>query len=78
MTLAVPSPRNSRLDVLRSRMGGVVQFAKDPYRRLIVLVLIMTISRIHQHFRFLNPLRPALTVTMLAAMYAYKIGRAHV
>ena len=55
----------------RSWPSGVLRLSSDPYRRLIALVLIMTISRIHQHFRFLTPLRPALVVTAAAAIYAY-------
>jgi O-antigen ligase len=38
---------------------------------MVFLIMIMTISRIHQHFRFLTPARPALVVTLLAAAYAY-------
>ena len=70
MTLAVPNQVNQRLSALRSRVGDLT-LATDPYRRLIFLVLVMTISRIHQHFGFLNPVRPALTITGLAAVYAY-------
>ncbi|MGH7926743.1 MAG: O-antigen ligase family protein, partial [Candidatus Binatia bacterium] len=48
-----------------------LKLATDPYRRLVAILLIMTISRIHQHFGFLDPLRPALVLTILAGAYAY-------
>jgi O-antigen ligase len=70
MTLAVPTSVTRRLAALREQAGKLT-LASDPYRRLMFLVLVMNISRIHQHFRFLNPVRPALTITALAAIYAY-------
>jgi O-antigen ligase len=70
MTLAVPTSVTRRLAALREQAGRL-GLAGDPYRRLMFLVLVMNISRIHQHFRFLNPVRPALTITALAAIYAY-------
>ncbi|MEO8199498.1 MAG: O-antigen ligase family protein [Gemmatimonadota bacterium] len=70
MTIAIPNPKKT-LGRVRASLSGTLKLADDPYRRLMFLIVIMTISRIHQNFRFLNPLRPALTVTLLAAMYAY-------
>lgn len=35
------------------------------------VLMIVTISRIHQNFGFLKPLRPALVLVVLAALYAY-------
>src|SRR5262245_9014497 len=69
MTLAV-SQTSTRIGRLKARLGGF-GVSTDPYRRMIFLVLVMNISRIHQNFHFLNPLRPALTLTALAAIYAY-------
>lgn len=68
MTVAVSKTQGR---ARRAWDSGVMKLATDPYRRLIALVLIMTMSRIHQHFRFLTPLRPALLVTAAAAIYAY-------
>ena len=48
-----------------------LELARDPYRRLVALLMIISISRIHQHFGFLRPLRPALSLTLLAGAYAY-------
>lgn len=50
---------------------GRLRFSTDPFRLAIFALTVMTISRIHQHFHQLNPLRPALTMTALAAIYAY-------
>lgn len=69
MTTAVTNRITAARRMLDST--GVLKVADDPYRRLIALVLIMTISRIHQNFGFLTPLRPALSATILAAGYAY-------
>lgn len=51
--------------------NDTMKVAADPFRRLVALLMIITISRIHQHFGFLDPLRPALTLTILAGAYAY-------
>ncbi|HXI19811.1 MAG TPA: O-antigen ligase family protein [Gemmatimonadales bacterium] len=58
-TAAVPAPRGRKL------------LGLDPLRFWLCVLIVMTMSRIHQHFAFLRPLRPALTVTLLVAMYAY-------
>lgn len=42
----------------------------DAYRNIIAILMLFTISRIHQHFRFLNPFRPALVLVFLAGLYA--------
>lgn len=42
----------------------------DSVRLLVAVLILMTISRIHQHFGFLRPLRPALLVSMLAVFAA--------
>ena len=57
---------------VRSAWNAVrLELARDPYRRLVALLLIISISRIHQHFGFLRPVRPALALTLLAVAYAY-------
>ena len=43
----------------------------DPFRKGLFLLVVMNISRIHQHFGFLVNLRPALVVTAFVAAYAY-------
>ena len=71
MALAVPTPNSARSATRHSRIEGELRLSTDTYRRAVALVLIMTIARIHQHFHFRPPLRPALVLTMLAAAYAY-------
>lgn len=43
----------------------------DPFRNVLFVLMVMTISRVHQHFGFLRPFRPALVLVLLACMYAY-------
>ena len=71
MATSVPTLRQGQFTGGHFRPTGVLTLSNDAYRRSIALVLIMTISRIHQNFNFLTPLRPALTLTMIAAAYAY-------
>lgn len=47
-----------------------LRIADDTLRRLLFFLMLMTIGRLHQHFSFLNPLRPALLVVGLAGLYA--------
>jgi O-antigen ligase len=48
-----------------------VQIVRDPFRLTLFLVTVMAVSRIHQQFPSLKPLRPALVLTGLAAVIAY-------
>ena len=43
----------------------------DPFRLFLFLLLIMTIARVHQHYRVVARLRPALLLVACAAVYAY-------
>ncbi|HTD60091.1 MAG TPA: O-antigen ligase family protein [Gemmatimonadaceae bacterium] len=45
--------------------------SRDPFRILLFLLTVMTISRIHQQFKWLSVLRPALVATALAVLYAF-------
>ncbi len=53
------------------RRPATLALQKDPYRILLFVLMVITLSRIHQNFGFLRPVRPALTLTILAAAYAY-------
>src|SRR5262245_54038708 len=44
---------------------------KDPFRNVLAVLTVVTISRIHQNFKFLMPFRPALILVLLACGYAY-------
>lgn len=43
----------------------------DPYRNVISLLMIFTLSRIHQNFGFLNRFHPALLLVAAAGAYAW-------
>ena len=48
-----------------------LSFRMDNFRKGLFLLVVMNISRVHQHFAFLVPLRPALVITGFVAAYAY-------
>jgi O-antigen ligase len=50
---------------------GQLGIVRDPLRVLLLLLTILTISRIHQHFPQLARLRPALLLVVAATGYAY-------
>ena len=50
---------------------GYLKLARDPLRISLFLLTIITISRIHQHWKFIGKLRPALVLAFLTAVYAY-------
>jgi len=52
-------------------LGGVMKANFDPLRLMLFLLIIMNVSRVHQHFPFLRPLRPAMLLVLLTALYAY-------
>jgi O-antigen ligase len=43
----------------------------DPLRLMLFLLMIVTVSRIHQHYGFIAVFRPALALAMLTVMYAF-------
>jgi O-antigen ligase len=43
----------------------------DLLRAAVVLLIVLNVSRIHQHFGWLAPTRPALVLAAAAALYAY-------
>jgi len=51
-------------------MGGDLAIALDPFRWGLVLLTLMTLSRVHQHFGLLSMLRPALLTTAFVMVYA--------
>ena len=48
-----------------------IQAAHDPFRVTLFILIILTVSRIHEQFPAFKALRPALVVTGLAAAIAY-------
>jgi O-antigen ligase len=55
----------------RQFQGAYLRLARDPLRISLFLLTIITISRVHQHWRFLAVLRPALLLAFMTAVYAY-------
>ena len=48
-----------------------LKLARDPLRISLFLLTVITISRVHQHWKFIGRLRPALVLAFLTAVYAY-------
>lgn len=51
--------------------GAALQMARDPYRVVLVGLIIMTVSRIHMQFPAFAKLRPALVFTILGVILAF-------
>lgn len=49
----------------------VFRAARDPFRIALFLLTVLTVSRIHEQYKWLSVLRPALVATAAAALYAY-------
>jgi putative inorganic carbon (HCO3(-)) transporter len=59
-----------------ARIGGTAKrvmlvMSSDPFRVSLVVLIVLTISRIHMQFPVLKAMRPALVMTILAAVFAY-------
>jgi len=52
------------------RRRAEVVASTDLFRLMLGALMVLTISRIHQHFGFLKPFRPALVLVGLAGLYA--------
>ncbi len=55
---------------LYRRSAAGVKWNLDPLRVALLLLIVLSISRIHQHLDFLKPLRPALLLVIFALGYA--------
>ncbi len=55
---------------MRSRGKSVLKPASDPFRIALAFLVVVSISRVHQHFPVLAALRPALVLAVLAAVFA--------
>jgi O-antigen ligase len=59
---------------MRGRMqalAGNFRATADPYRNVLAVLMVVTISRIHQHYDFLRPFRVGMVLVGLAGIYAY-------
>jgi hypothetical protein len=45
--------------------------ARDPFRIALFALTVLTVSRIHEQYKWMSVLRPALVATAAAAIYAY-------
>lgn len=63
-TASLPSHAETRPPLARTSL----RLALDPYRALLFLITVLTISRIHQHFPAIARLRPVLPLFLLALM----------
>jgi len=72
---SAPSPRtvagSRRLAGFSVGTGEPLRITRDPLRVTLFVVTILTISRVHQHYPFLAPLRPVLLLVIASAAYAY-------
>jgi hypothetical protein len=71
---AAASPVRPVAAVGRRRPDGLssaFRIESDPLRISLFLLMIVTVSRVHQHYKFIGKLRPALVLAALTAVYAY-------
>lgn len=77
IALPTGATRNRRINrrTLRARRLAAsperLALVLDPLRLTLVIVTILTISRVHQHYGIFARLRPVLLFVMAAACYAY-------
>lgn len=66
--MALPLGRRSAKAQTR---GGTLKVRRDPLRTTLFLLIVVSVSRIHQQFPSLAVFRPALTLALLALGYAF-------
>ena len=66
-TTTVPSPLSGSGPV-RARGAGL-RLARDPLRLVLFIIMVLTISRVHQHFPLLAKVRPVLLLYTFTAVY---------
>ena len=70
-TATLPRRRSLRGRASIGLRGAALKVKLDPFRIFLFVLTIITISRIHQHFKPIALLRPALLMTAMAGLYAY-------
>lgn len=55
----------------RARRRQPLRAAMDPLHAALVLLMVMSISRVHQHFGFLAVARPAVVLVAFSLLYAF-------
>lgn len=71
MTAGTLSPAQQPLQPALSRVRTTLSLSRDPLRKALFVLVVMTISRIHQNYPILAMLRPALLATVVIGVYAY-------
>ena len=56
-------------------VAEMVALARDPLRLALAVLMLLTIGRLHNHFGFLMPLRPALLTISAAALMAIALPK---
>ena len=73
-TSTVPSPLSGS-GPGHARVPGL-RLARDPLRVALFMIMVLTISRVHQHFPLLAKVRPVLLLYTFAAVYCVLAPRA--
>jgi O-antigen ligase len=71
LTSGTSTSRLSLIRVWRDLRVAGIRAARDPFRVTLFIMIILAVSRIHEQFKALDALRPALVLTVLAAVIAY-------
>ena len=66
----IPSRSKEISGVTVGPLTGKLQPTNDGFRNILSLLMVFTLSRIHQHYSFLTPLRPLMLLTLIAGLYA--------
>lgn len=56
-------------------IGEPLEIVRDPLRIAMFVLTILTVSRVHQHYRVIGKLRPALLLVVASVGYAYLCPR---
>src|SRR5690349_11227994 len=67
VTAGAMSIRQRQLAALKARFLTV---SLDPLRISLFMLMVMTVSRIHQHFRFIAKLHPGMVLVFAVGAYA--------
>ena len=72
-TAALPPTGRGRSSIPFAGALATLRFPKDSYRIALFLLLVVSISRVHQNFGFIAAVRPALLLFLFATAYALSV-----
>src|SRR5437870_5059746 len=61
----------SRVGKVTAAVGEKLTLVRDPLRITMLVLTILNVSRVHQHYSFIGKFRPALLLVVAAVGYAY-------